>query len=429
MKAIRIIPVILLFANLCFSQTGWYQVNSGTNKPLSTICFINLNTGFAGGYNGTLLKTVTTGNSWQVINLNDTNLYIQKIYFLDQSTGFILANKLEPFNWFSQIFKTTNGGDIWFLDQAQIDDVILRNIDYVNSNIGYISGGLYANEPGKFFKTTNGGMNWILIETGIPHSLLSQKFINESTGFIGSDNGIYKTTDGGISWQIVHQYYSNVYCIKFINPNTGFACGGNYSGEPNNINKNRFIVKTIDNGNTWNFIYKDTLDAVLSELIINNENIIYGCGGFQSGYIIKTYNGGTNWITDLTTLSGSFSGITNFNLKGFVVGANGTILKKDNIVSVTQISTVVPSSINLDQNYPNPFNPTTTINFDIPKQSFVSLKVYDMTGKEVQSLFEGVKQAGTYQVKFDGQNLNSGVYFYKLMSDGASITKSMVLVK
>jgi hypothetical protein len=57
------------------------------------------------------------------------------------------------------------------------------------------------------------------------------------------------------------------------------------------------------------------------------------------------------------------------------------------------------------------------------------LKVYDISGKEVQNLFNGVKEAGSYQLKFDGANLNSGVYFYRLMTNGTTITKSMVLVK
>ncbi|MBN8571012.1 MAG: T9SS type A sorting domain-containing protein [Ignavibacteria bacterium] len=429
MKSLRIALFIFLFSNLCFSQTGWYQVNSGTNNTLFSICFINLNTGFAGGYNGTLLKTVTTGNSWQIINLNDTNLYIQKIYFKDQSTGFVLANKLESFNWFSQIYKTTNGGNNWFLDQTQIDNVLLLNIEFVNSNIGYMSGGLYANDPGKFFKSTNGGLSWEELETGLSRSLSSQKFINEFTGFAGTSYGIYKTTDGAYSWQRVHENYSRVYSIKFINAATGFACGGSYTGEPNNINKSRYILKTTDGGNNWNFIYRDTADAVMSDILINSEGIIYGCGGIQSGFIIKTTNGGANWITELTSASNWLSNITNSNLKGYSVGANGTIFKKDNIVSITQISTGVPSSIKLYQNYPNPFNPETTIKFDISKSGFISLKIYDISGKEVQNLFNGVKEAGSYQLKFDGANLNSGVYFYKLITNGTTITKSMVLVK
>jgi hypothetical protein len=89
----------------------------------------------------------------------------------------------------------------------------------------------------------------------------------------------------------------------------------------------------------------------------------------------------------------------------------------------------VPSSINIYQNYPNPFNPETTIKFDVPKEGFISLKVYDTSGKEVQNLFEGVKEAGSYQLKFDGTALNSGVYFYKLITNESSVTKSMVLVK
>jgi hypothetical protein len=89
----------------------------------------------------------------------------------------------------------------------------------------------------------------------------------------------------------------------------------------------------------------------------------------------------------------------------------------------------LPTSYNLEQNYPNPFNPVTKINFAIPKQGFVTLKVYDMLGREVTKLVNEVKQAGTYSVDFDATRLSSGVYFYKLEAGSFVDTKRMVLVK
>lgn len=83
----------------------------------------------------------------------------------------------------------------------------------------------------------------------------------------------------------------------------------------------------------------------------------------------------------------------------------------------------------LTQNYPNPFNPTTKIAFSLPKQGNVTLKVYNMIGKEVVSLVNGFRNAGNYEVNFDGANLASGVYFYKLEAEGFSDVKRMMLVK
>ena len=100
----------------------------------------------------------------------------------------------------------------------------------------------------------------------------------------------------------------------------------------------------------------------------------------------------------------------------------------------------------MSQNYPNPFNPSTKIKFDVSKfpsgrrsavaegvpagrGGFVTLKVYDALGREVQTLVNETLQPGTYETTFDGSNLNSGVYFYKLTSGDFSETKKMLLIK
>lgn len=83
----------------------------------------------------------------------------------------------------------------------------------------------------------------------------------------------------------------------------------------------------------------------------------------------------------------------------------------------------------LEQNFPNPFNPTTQITFDLPKESFVTIKVYDILGKEVMTLVNGKQPAGINQVMFDATNLPSGIYFYTIKSGWFNDTKKMVLLK
>jgi len=89
----------------------------------------------------------------------------------------------------------------------------------------------------------------------------------------------------------------------------------------------------------------------------------------------------------------------------------------------------IPSSFSLEQNYPNPFNPTTVINYSIPKNSNVVLKVYNILGKEIATLVNGQQSAGSHNVSFNASNLASGVYFYSIQSDGFSSTKKMMLLK
>ena len=119
---------------------------------------------------------------------------------------------------------------------------------------------------------------------------------------------------------------------------------------------------------------------------------------------------------------------------------------EDKLVEVTDISnhiiesdnngntevekvTELPTEFSIDQNYPNPFNPVTTINYSIPNTQYTILKIYDITGKEVMTLVNETKPAGRYLVKFDGSNLGSGVYFYKITAGSFSAVKRMFLIK
>ena len=89
----------------------------------------------------------------------------------------------------------------------------------------------------------------------------------------------------------------------------------------------------------------------------------------------------------------------------------------------------LPDGFSLSQNYPNPFNPVTIIKYTIAKEAFVSLKVYDVLGKQIASLVNDHKQPGNYEVNFDGSSLASGIYYYRLTAGSFSETKKFVLAK
>ncbi len=94
----------------------------------------------------------------------------------------------------------------------------------------------------------------------------------------------------------------------------------------------------------------------------------------------------------------------------------------------------LPFVYKLEQNYPNPFNPVTVIRYSIPENQFVSLKLYNVLGKEVAVLVNAKKEAGRHAIEFNGRDLASGIYFYKLEAEGNSgqkfvSTKRMVLIK
>ena len=89
----------------------------------------------------------------------------------------------------------------------------------------------------------------------------------------------------------------------------------------------------------------------------------------------------------------------------------------------------LPIQFRLNQNHPNPFNPSTEIWFQLPKDEKVILKIYDLLGREVQTLVNGMKKTGSYQVTFDGSNLTSGIYLYKLTTPSYSQIHKMILMK
>ncbi|MBC8491366.1 MAG: T9SS type A sorting domain-containing protein [Candidatus Marinimicrobia bacterium] len=98
------------------------------------------------------------------------------------------------------------------------------------------------------------------------------------------------------------------------------------------------------------------------------------------------------------------------------------------VVSIDE-SANLPTEFALSQNYPNPFNPITRINYDLPEATFVTLKIYDMLGREVQTLVNKSQQAGRYSVMFDASKLSSGVYFYKLEAGNFVEMKKMILMR
>jgi hypothetical protein len=111
------------------------------------------------------------------------------------------------------------------------------------------------------------------------------------------------------------------------------------------------------------------------------------------------------------------------------VGRANTRMVLEPVTGVNPIGSTVPQVYSLSQNYPNPFNPVTKINFALPKQGFVTMKIYDVLGREVRTLVNEVKSAGSYSVDFNASEFASGVYFYKLETNGFSDIKRMMLIK
>jgi hypothetical protein len=123
---------------------------------------------------------------------------------------------------------------------------------------------------------------------------------------------------------------------------------------------------------------------------------------------------------------------TSYTLIGCML--NGVVYGDTTLTGITNLNTGIPDKFSLYQNYPNPFNPVTKIRFEIPLskggiQGVVSLKVFDITGREIQTLVNEKLNPGTYEVTFNGSNFASGIYYYSLETNGYKQTKKMIFLK
>lgn len=182
-------------------------------------------------------------------------------------------------------------------------------------------------------------------------------------------------------------------------------------------------------------------DVIPKNIIIDNNNFIYVAGqypmsGSSSQYLQKyTPSGDSLWNFRIANQNywtiGKFSKIDN---AGNIILAsdrqNGIMLTKfANATGIRVIENEIATGYKLSQNYPNPFNPKTNIRYELPASGFVRLAVYDISGKEIETLVSTKQNAGVYEIDWDGSKLSSGVYFYKLTTDNFVATKKMILNK
>jgi hypothetical protein len=283
-------------------------------------------------------------------------------------------------------------------------------------------------------------------------ALYTFKIINQVTAIIGTG-----TTSGNFPFTTywmdgrTNYLYTNAELLNVPNNTTVTQIGFNIitaDGAP----INEFTIKmqnttaTSISGFTdagWTTCYSQTytlpgtgwqLVTLTTPFVLNGTNLLVEVCYNNSSYsayspVYTSSTTGDFWgrYNDLSTASGC--GYTAWTMTTGPVGKANTTIVMNPPLGIENISTGIPNTYALSQNYPNPFNPVTKINFALPKQGFVTLKVYDMLGRMVSQLVNEVKTAGTYSVDFNASNYASGIYFYKLEVNGFTDVKRMVLVK
>jgi len=455
MKIIILFLLVFTIETSVQSQSGWVVQPSGVNFVLNKITFINSQTGFVIGYSKNILKTTDRGENWNQIFTVDSVTELRDIFFVNQNTGYAAGGVFiygpgTEYYFSSTLAKTTNSGNNWFTvfrDTNQSPPTILGSVYFTSSDVGYIGAGLYSNGDGRLFKTTDGAVSWNELSfdniNGYPFSMY---FSNELTGNAAVSNKAIKTTNGGINWTQHNSSFAPSFLLSlfFIDQNTGYACGGSppFPGQS-------FIMKTTNAGDNWNTLLNryGNNDYDLNSIYFPSSNIGYAVGSSLLGIgfidtlsiILKTTDSGIKW---------GFQNSPHIALRsvyffdpdtGFAVGMNGTILKTTDgggeiISNINYSGNIIAGNFSLSQNYPNPFNPKTIIRYSIPSKangqlSIVKLLVFDNLGKEIVTLVNEKQNAGSYSVEFNGENLSSGIYFYKLSAVEFTETKRMILLK
>jgi len=395
---------VLFIQSTSFSQSVWstQYLNNIDGNYLRRVQFINQLTGWACGGSGTLIKTTNGGDNWTVTSTGTTS-YLTCLYFIDANTGWIGCQE-------ALIRKTTNGGVSWYSAPIQTND-FSSDFFFINASTGFVT-----SHDNKIHKTTNAGLSWNLINSS-SYAYGQIQFFNEMIGYVVAPSYFAKSIDGGITW--TRTLYDGVnQAMTFINQQTGW------------ITSTNSIRKTIDGGDTWSY-YPVPIQTPFA-LKFFNENLGW-CVGYDNskGIICRTLNGGVNWTVQAIENGNKFYDMCFINQNTGWACGNSIISGTQNgaLTSVSQISSNLPSDFSLKQNYPNPFNPATKISFDIKNSTFASLKIFDMTGKEIKALVNENIAAGSYKINFNAGELNSGVYFYTLKTNEFTETKKMMLVK
>ncbi|MCX6158076.1 MAG: T9SS type A sorting domain-containing protein [Ignavibacteriae bacterium] len=385
------------------------------------------------------------------------------------------------------MWKTTNNGTTWtaFTVPSQ------KSTSYMNS--GYLIDnnfyGFGMQEKTGIMMTKNGGANWIFSDLsaistkGVSSVSFNDDKLNGIASFL-NDNVVARTTNGGTNWFSQSVSPSNAMItgtgsVDYVSgTNAVYLMVSNTTGTQS--------YKSVDNGATWESIPvpSQVKDVYSFDIYYNGVSNATGFGTSSTTAPIKlidssplpvklqsfTYsvsgrNVNLNWATSMEENNAGFdierkSETGNWTKVGFVAGKGNS----NNVNNYTytdskiesgkfsyrlkqsdyngnfeyftlsgNVTVGTPSKYVLSQNYPNPFNPVTKIDFEIPQDAKVTMKVYDITGKEMSTLFSGVKSAGFHTVQFDGNGLSTGIYFYRLVASANGqetvITKKMNLIK
>jgi len=427
MKSVELLFLLFIIVtfNTGISNAQWIHTNGTYGLDVRALATSGTNI-FAGTYGDGIFLSTNSGISWTAVDSSLTNKNILSLIVSGEN---IFAG-----TWGNGVFLSTNNGTTWTTINTGLTDsnvttfaTCLFNGDSANP---YIFAGTYG---GGVFLSTNNGSNWIEVNTGLTNYVVRDLVINpDGTNlFAGTDDGVFFSINKGTSWTAVNNGLTTRYVYTLAICGTYVYAGTTTGG----------VFRSTNNGNSWTAVNNGLTNTYIRSFLIcpfvgesSETNIFVGTG--WSG-VFHSNDYGTNWMQINT-------GLTNYQVDALIISINaagdtnlyaGTddgVWRRplsEIITNVENIDDNNPNHFSLSQNYPNPFNPTTSIQYAVSSREFVTLKVYDLLGREVATLINEEKPAGEYEIEFNASGLASGIYFYKLQAGSYSSIKKMICLK
>ncbi len=425
---------IFFFSLFSFQNTfaQWVEVNAGIPGLLHVNSFAsNGTTLLTGGIEdlGSLIlcRTTTNGNGWVVADSGIVPRDSTYHYSLgmvmslaaDSTRAFASASVFGiPPNDITAIYLSRNGGVSWHSISPLSRPTFRAQLVLDGSR-------LFAFQDNRIFRTTNDGASWdSSIVIPYPQSSVGKLFVKDSLmiAFLSqmTEDALYRSSNGGATWQRITNGIPtgrfSVYASQSYR-NSVFMCGYSLG-----------LLKSTDNGLTWTPV--STPQSYSGYGFATYRNTLF----YASGGVIATTNEGATW-TDCGSIPAGL-GLTTIWVHGDYLFW-GSIYRGvwrrplSQLVSVSEDRSQFPSAFVLHQNYPNPFNPETNISFDLPKNSFVTLKIFNLIGQEVATIVNTQLEAGRHAYKVSGEQfgLSSGMYLYQLKAGNYVRTKKCILLK
>jgi photosystem II stability/assembly factor-like uncharacterized protein len=387
-----------------YAHAQWVEQQS-LSETLYHVNFPTQQVGFVvGEYH--LFATSDGGLHWSIRPTRPGN----RVFFSNESLGLSTSY---------YIMKTTNKGMSWYQTQAPFYGEVYQSVSFVDSNVGWVVG-----NGGMIRKTTDGGETWQLQQSGTSQNLFSVFFVTPQNGWAVGFASL-RTTDGGNTWNDFQvPSFGRFTKIFFVDTGHGFILG------------DRNLIVSSDSGNTW--IEKPRAPGyIIFNAVAFKDSVTGWVGGYGDtplahAKILKTTDAGSTWqlqydLPNAEVYSMCFTDSNN----GWAVGSY-TFAKTTNggLTFIEEEPTnSLPTTFVLKQNYPNPFNSTTTISYDLPRGSRVVLSVFDILGREVALLVDEFQETGRHQKSFNADGLASGVYIYRLKTDGTVQNRKMTIEK